>query len=462
MTMGFGASFGYSRNEEAHPSILFNGSALTGLLVRTVAKGGNLEINVGPTGDGRIPSSMQTPLRAIGRWLAVNGEAVYSTLAFPFGSHVPECETSAGVERCYTYRNDTDSQGGSTVFVIYLGWPAAATTLLFPLIRPTAKTTVSLVGRPDLGNLTYTNGGHGGLALTLPQLLLTGGPAQACLAADAWVFRFSGLDLGDTSAGSAAETVLVGTHGAASDATVAASVASTSGIVATSLACDWATDHASLTRGNFSCSPSAVVGVSAKISDGPDSGVGPNLAAAHSIEARTYVYRADEPTQAERFRVASITMGMGGPSQGNYSQQRLALALQHLAEAARGGAALALLPEEFAGSREPVAGYVGDAWPHTVSVVTWSLFPGVTCSGAVTPSSDYSMSNSCSISSDLTTIGSNRAQAAHASSATAIRCTLLVPYPPGYEYRSDLPATALRSRPRSRPPPLPPSKSFHS
>ena len=40
-------------------------------------------LNVGPTADGRIPVIMQERLMDIGRWLEVNGEAIYETRKSP-------------------------------------------------------------------------------------------------------------------------------------------------------------------------------------------------------------------------------------------------------------------------------------------------------------------------------------------------------------------------------------------
>jgi len=48
-------------------------------LIDIVSKNGALLINVGPEADGTIPQPEQQILRDIGRWLSVNGEAIYVT-----------------------------------------------------------------------------------------------------------------------------------------------------------------------------------------------------------------------------------------------------------------------------------------------------------------------------------------------------------------------------------------------
>jgi alpha-L-fucosidase len=52
-------------------------------LVDVASKGGNFLLNVGPTAEGVIPGPSVERLAAIGRWLKVNGEAVYGTSASP-------------------------------------------------------------------------------------------------------------------------------------------------------------------------------------------------------------------------------------------------------------------------------------------------------------------------------------------------------------------------------------------
>lgn len=56
------------------------------LLVETASKGGNLLLNVGPMGDGRIPAESVTRLQGVGRWMRTNGSAIYGSAATPFAT----------------------------------------------------------------------------------------------------------------------------------------------------------------------------------------------------------------------------------------------------------------------------------------------------------------------------------------------------------------------------------------
>ncbi len=53
---------------------------LVQLLVKIVAKGGNLLLGVGPKGTGEFEPAVYDRLEGIGKWLAVNGEAIYETV----------------------------------------------------------------------------------------------------------------------------------------------------------------------------------------------------------------------------------------------------------------------------------------------------------------------------------------------------------------------------------------------
>jgi alpha-L-fucosidase len=63
---------------------------ITFKLVDIASKGGNYLLNVGPMATGVIPPASQDILRTVGRWLKVNGEAVYETSGTPFGEELGE------------------------------------------------------------------------------------------------------------------------------------------------------------------------------------------------------------------------------------------------------------------------------------------------------------------------------------------------------------------------------------
>lgn len=76
-TRGLGGSFAHNKRETA--ADMLSTADLVDYLVDTVAKNGNVLINVGPDSYGRIPAIQHAPLSGLGDWMAVNGEAIYST-----------------------------------------------------------------------------------------------------------------------------------------------------------------------------------------------------------------------------------------------------------------------------------------------------------------------------------------------------------------------------------------------
>jgi len=67
-------SWGYIQNDQFRAP-----ESLVDELVDIVSKNGCLLLNVGPRPDGTIPEGAEKILRAMGGWLAANGEAIYGT-----------------------------------------------------------------------------------------------------------------------------------------------------------------------------------------------------------------------------------------------------------------------------------------------------------------------------------------------------------------------------------------------
>jgi alpha-L-fucosidase len=139
-TRGIGGSFGYNRAEALGDYL--DGRGLVHLLVETVAKGGNLLLNVGPTADGTIPVVMQQRLTEVGDWLRVNGEAVYDTRRW----RVSADPHPSAVRVHYTARGAAGGgpAGADTVYAVALGYPGSELALAAP--RPGPGTTVTLLG----------------------------------------------------------------------------------------------------------------------------------------------------------------------------------------------------------------------------------------------------------------------------------------------------------------------------
>jgi alpha-L-fucosidase len=81
---------------------------LTRKLVDIASKGGNFLLNVGPQSDGFIPQASVDRLRAMGRWMKVNGEAIYGTTQSPWRKHPFD-------GRC--------TVKGNTLYVTAFNWP---------------------------------------------------------------------------------------------------------------------------------------------------------------------------------------------------------------------------------------------------------------------------------------------------------------------------------------------------
>ena len=134
-------------------------------LVDIVSKNGNFLLDIGPRADGTIPEIMQTRLRETGRWLRVNGEAIYDTT---YWSRMAQL----GDDLRFTVRPD------EAFYIHSLTRPSAKLTVEAPIpIRSGDKVTMLGHGRP----LTWTLS-NGALVIDVPQAARKAGQ-------HAWVFK---------------------------------------------------------------------------------------------------------------------------------------------------------------------------------------------------------------------------------------------------------------------------------
>jgi alpha-L-fucosidase len=84
-------------------------------LIDIVAKGGTFVMDQGPMPNGRFPQEAVDLLETVGRWLKVNGEAIYATR--PYKIH------KEGDKIYYTRSKDSKH-----VYLIHIGWPVQSVT----------------------------------------------------------------------------------------------------------------------------------------------------------------------------------------------------------------------------------------------------------------------------------------------------------------------------------------------
>lgn len=103
----FGGSWGYHRDEESWKSL----DQLVQLLIECVSKGGNLLLNVGPTGRGEFDYRALERLKGMGEWMKRHGRSIYGCTQAP-------AEFAAPADCRYTWNPDT-----RRLYLHLFNWP---------------------------------------------------------------------------------------------------------------------------------------------------------------------------------------------------------------------------------------------------------------------------------------------------------------------------------------------------
>lgn len=170
------SSWGYDRTEDINS--YWDSTDLIYQLVDTVACGGNLLLNVGPTADGRIMPAFQERLQDIGAWLSVNGEAIYNTTTW-------RQQNDTAAQRIWYTAPKSDY--AHTAYAITFDWPSIGDDLVLHQVNVTSSTVVTMLGYK--GEVSFTALPSGGVSVHVPQLSIQDMPCD-----HAWVIKLQNVN----------------------------------------------------------------------------------------------------------------------------------------------------------------------------------------------------------------------------------------------------------------------------
>jgi alpha-L-fucosidase len=169
-------SYGYNHTDSLENYL--SADELIQMLVRIVAKGGNLNLMVNPDGTGKIPQIQVDLLRELGSWLEINREAIYGTRPYE-----KICDnTQLGQPVWYTMSKDS-----AHAYAIVFDWPRSE-TFICSGANIVWETEVYLVGYDKPLQWVDTGRKSWGMSARIPEEMIRNPEARPCK--HAWVLKF--------------------------------------------------------------------------------------------------------------------------------------------------------------------------------------------------------------------------------------------------------------------------------
>jgi alpha-L-fucosidase len=143
-------------------------------LIDIVSKNGTLLLNIGPRPDGTIPEAEAAVLLDIGRWLSLNGEAIYATRPWKVYGEGPTRIVEGPFQDTkrvpFTAKDIRFTTKGETLYTIVLGWPENGEVVIESLglkseLYPSDIQQIEMLG---MGEAMRWSRGDGGLTVQLP------------------------------------------------------------------------------------------------------------------------------------------------------------------------------------------------------------------------------------------------------------------------------------------------------
>lgn len=122
-TIDEGCAWGYMNGAKYKTA-----TTLLHYLIDNVSKNGYMLLNVGPMANGKIPDEANRILLDMGKWLEINGEAIFGTTTWIHSGEGPTKMEKTGAftedeKLCYTSQDFRFTVKEDTIYAICLNWP---------------------------------------------------------------------------------------------------------------------------------------------------------------------------------------------------------------------------------------------------------------------------------------------------------------------------------------------------